>query len=163
MYNAVKNIMSAPELTELPDTGTEINLEYFKACLKEYLKLDEEMKTLSKALKQRRDKQNNLNVSLLTFLNKNEINQVQLEGVHAGQELLSDKVVRERTPSASSIIGIINSKLVNNPELLKSITDEINSQRESVEVEKLKIAKVKAKKTKPQEESDLSNALLNSV
>ncbi len=42
----VRNIMSAQQLNNLPTQegpGQEINLEYFKACLKEYLKLDEEI------------------------------------------------------------------------------------------------------------------------
>ena len=94
------SIMSAPDLANLAAQQSasdnageqEITLEYFKACLKEYLKLDEEIKTLGKALRQRRDKQSNISQSLLIFLNRNEINQVQLEGTYTGQELTPNKV-----------------------------------------------------------------------
>lgn len=164
------SIMSAPELTNLPlvassseESEQEVTLEYFKACLKEYLKLDEEIKLISKALRQRRDKQANLSQSLLIFLNKNEINQVQLEGTYAGQELIPDKINRVKGPSATSILEIVNAKLAENPELLKSITDEIDAHKEAVEVEKVKISKAKTAKKKAVpvvDESALSNALL---
>lgn len=171
MSNAVKqqslSLMSAPDLTNLPqereqEQEQEITLDYFKACLKEYLKLDEEIKLIGKALKQRRDKQTNLSQSLLMFLNKNEINQVQLEGTYTGQELIPNKVNKIKGPSASSILEIINAKLANNPDLLKTITDEIDAHKEAVEVEKVKISKIKSVKKKPAlvDESALSNALL---
>lgn len=177
MSNAVKykfNLMSAPDLTQLPDSdltassNDEVTMEYFKACLKEYLKLDEEIKTLSKALKQRRDKQATLSQSLLMFLNKNDIGKIQLEGNYTGQELLTDKVNKVKNPNATSILEIVNAKLANNQELLKEITDEIEAHKESVEVEKVKISKIgagsKKKKAAPtSEESALSNALLLGV
>lgn len=165
------DLMSAPDLTQLTEpqsstTGEEVTMEYFKACLKEYLKLDEEIKTLNKALKQRRDKQSTLSQSLLVFLNKNDIGKIQLEGNYSGQELLSDKVNKVKNPNATSILEIITAKLANNQELLKEITDEINAHKETVEVEKVKISKVSASKKKKTtsvptaEESALSNALL---
>ncbi len=175
MSNAVKykfNIMYAPDLTELAEShmvssNEEITMEYFKACLKEYLKLDEEMKTLNKALKQRREKQATLSQSLLLFLNKNDIGKIQLEGNYSGQELLTDKVNRVKAPNSTSILEIINAKLANNQELLKEITDEINAHKETVEVEKVKISKITAPKKKKAataaEESALSNALLLGV
>jgi ferritin len=177
MSNAVKykfNLMSAPDLTQLSEptltasSNDEVNIEYFKACLKEYLKLDEEIKTLSKALKQRRDKQTTLSQSLLMFLNKNDIGKIQLEGNYTGQELLTDKVNKVKNPNATSILEIISAKLANNQELLKEITDEIEAHKESVEVEKVKISKIgagsKKKKSAPAaEESALSNALLLGV
>ena len=166
--------MSAPDLTQLSEptltasSNDEVNIEYFKACLKEYLKLDEEIKTLSKALKQRRDKQTTLSQSLLMFLNKNDIGKIQLEGNYTGQELLTDKVNKVKNPNATSILEIISAKLANNQELLKEITDEIEAHKESVEVEKVKISKIgagsKKKKSAPAaEESALSNALLLGV
>lgn len=175
MSKAVKykfNLMSAPDLTQLPESNLmtssndEVTMEYFKACLKEYLKLDEEIKTLSKALKQRRDKQTTLSQSLLIFLNKNDIGKIQLEGNYTGQELLTDKVNKIKNPNATSILEIVSAKLANNQELLKEITDEITAHKESVEVEKVKISKIGAgskKKnagTSASEESALSNALL---
>jgi hypothetical protein len=177
MSNAVKykfNLMSAPDLTQLSDSNLtltsndEVTMEYFKACLKEYLKLDEELKTLSKALKQRRDKQATLSQSLLMFLNKNDIGKIQLEGNYTGQELLTDKVNKVKNPNATSILEIVSAKLANNQELLKEINDEIAAHKESVEVEKVKISKIgtgsKKKKAAPTaEESALSNALLLGV
>lgn len=177
MSNAVKykfNLMSAPDLTQLSESSLtvssndEVTMDYFKACLKEYLKLDEEIKTLSKALKQRRDKQATLSQSLLMFLNKNDIGKIQLEGNYTGQELLTDKVNKVKNPNATSILEIVSAKLANNQELLKEITDEIAAHKESIEVEKVKISKIgagskKKKAASTTEESALSTALLLGV
>lgn len=181
MSHAVKykfNLMSAPDLTQLSESGSlangttneELTMEYFKACLKEYLKLDEEIKTLGKALKQRRDKQSTLSQSLLMFLNKNDIGKIQLEGNYTGQELLTDKVNKVKNPNATSILEIVTAKLASNQELLKEITDEIAAHKETVEVEKVKISKIGAGSKKKKagsalsaEESALSNALLLGV
>lgn len=153
----------------------EMNIEFFKLTLKEYLKLDEETKTLSKALKQRRDKMVALNTTLLAFLNKNEINQVQLEGAYQGQELIPNKLQKVKSPGAGTILDVVKSKLSDKPELLEEITREIDALKETVEVENVKISKAKKvtptvvanavrkkKKTATTmaEESDLSNELL---
>jgi hypothetical protein len=152
----------------------EMNIEFFKMTLKEYLKLDEETKTLAKALKQRRDKMIALNTTLLAFLNKNDINQVQLEGAYQGQELKPDKTQKVKSPAAGTILDVIRAKLADKPELLEEITREIDSLKETVEVEKVKISKAKKvtptavagvirkKNKKPTlaEESAESNALL---
>lgn len=161
---------------ELANTQSseEMNIEFFKMTLKEYLKLDEETKTLSKALKQRRDKMVALNSTLLAFLNKNDINQVQLEGAYQGQELKPDKTQKVKSPAAGTILDVIRAKLADKPELLEEITREIDSLKETVEVEKVKISKAKKiaptaaagvirkknKKTTLSEESAESNALL---
>jgi hypothetical protein len=162
------------ESNEPAGTGEEMNIEFFKMTLKEYLKLDEETKTLSKALKQRRDKMVALNSTLLAFLNKNDINQVQLEGAYQGQELKPDKSQKVKSASAGTILDVIKAKLADKPELLEEITREIDSLKETVEVEKVKISKAKKiaptaaagiirkKNKKPTlaEESAESNALL---
>ncbi len=149
----------------------DMNIELFKMTLKEYLKLDEEIKTICKCLKERRDKIEALNATLLAFLNKNEINQVQLEGAYQGQELVPAKTQKTKSPGANSIMDIVKMKLADKPELLNEITQEIEGLRETVEVEKVKINKVRKpaaakvavkrpKKATLAEESALSTALL---
>jgi hypothetical protein len=150
------------------EQNTDMNIELFKMTLKEYLKLDEEIKTICKCLKERREKIEALNSTLLAFLNKNEINQVQLEGAYQGQELVPAKTQKTKSPGANSILDIVKLKLADKPELLNEITQEIEGLRETVEVEKIKISKVRAAKVavkKPKkatlaEESAMSTALL---
>ena len=155
-------------------SAPEIDIEYFKLTLKEYLKVTEEMKSLQKALKQRRDRLADLDVTLLALITKNNLAQVELQGAYVGQELTALKQQRIKGPSANSILDIIKEKLSGNPDLLNDITNTIEGLKETVEIEKLKIGKiskpattthkiVKPKAIKPKAiaiESDESTALL---
>lgn len=126
------------------ENNQQFDMEYFKVALKEYLKVNEETKALQKALKQRRDRIADLEATLLAFLIKNDIKEVNLEGSYQGQDLVPLKQQRVKGPSAGSILDVIKSKLAGNPQLLKEITDSIDGMKETVEVEKLKIGKTAA-------------------
>lgn len=152
------------------DDNQHLDMEYFKITLKEYLKVTEEIKALQKALKQRRDRLNDLEATLLAFLVKNDIKEVNLEGSYQGHDLMPLKQQRIKGPSAGSIMDIIKSKLSSNPELLKDITESIEGMKETIEVEKIKIGKSgktankiikpKAVKAKTADMSAQSTALL---
>ena len=121
--------------------GQNMDMEYFKITLKEYLKVTEEIKALQKAMKQRRDRLGDLEATLLAFLVKNDIKEVNLEGSYQGQDLIPLHQQRVKAPSAGSIIDIIKAKLADKPELLKDITATIDGMKETVEVDKIKIGK----------------------
>ena len=143
-----------------------IDINYFKQILKEYLKLEEEITTLKKALSQRRNKQSSLNQCLLTFLNSNNINEVQLEGNYQGQQLKPSSDNKTKNPNRNDILKVVEEKLKNNPELLKNIKQEINKLKETFTVEKVKISKIKINQ-KPKQKSlkessnESNNLLLN--
>ena len=122
-------------------SGQNMDMEYFKITLKEYLKVIEEIKALQKAMKQRRDRLGDLEATLLAFLVKNDIKEVNLEGSYQGQDLIPLHQQRVKAPSAGSIIDIIKAKLADKPELLKDITATIEGMKETVEVDKIKIGK----------------------
>ncbi len=128
--------------------GTQMDMEYFKITLKEYLKVTEEIKALQKAMKQRRDRLGDLEATLLAFLVKNDIKEVNLEGSYQGQDLIPLHQQRIKAPSAGSIIDVIKAKLADKPELLKDITATIEGMKETVEVDKIKIGKASSGKEK---------------
>lgn len=154
-------------------SSQQMDMEYFKITLKEYLKVTEEIKALQKAMKQRRDRLGDLEATLLAFLVKNDIKEVNLEGSYQGQDLIPLHQQRVKAPSAGSILDVIKAKLADKPELLKDITATIEGMKETVEVDKIKIGKAssvkdkiakvarpKAVKTTSAEASAASNALL---
>ncbi len=158
---------------ESTGAGQNMDMEYFKITLKEYLKVTEEIKALQKAMKQRRDRLGDLEATLLAFLVKNDIKEVNLEGSYQGQDLIPLHQQRVKAPSAGSILDVIKAKLADKPEILKDITATIEGMKETVEVDKIKIGKAgsakekvakvarpKAVKPTSAEASAASNALL---
>ena len=147
------------------DTANDIN--HFKLCLKEYLKLDDEIKTIQAVLRNKKDKFENLSLILLTFLENNNINQVQLEGDYKGQELVSQKCSRTKNISNKSLLEIIKNKCGDNTELYNSILSEVENQKEINEFSKIKIAKPKKDKYSNArlnlESEETNRLLLNSV
>lgn len=148
--------------TELNDGNIqiEITMDHFKMCLKEYLKIDDEIKTLSAVLRQKRERYDTLSKTLLLFLQKNKINEVQLEGDYEGKQLISQTQVKTKNASSNTVLDIIKKKLDGNTELLKSIMSEVEDIKETDEVEKIKISNGIKKKKKVKETNSLTNDLL---
>ena len=160
--NDTQNDTQNDNTTSNNNAQVSIDINYFKQILKDYLKLEEEISTLQKALKQRKTKQESLNHCLLNFLNQNCINEVQLEGTYQGQQLAPQMNNKTKGANKADILNILESKLKDNPEILKTIKSEIENLKETVQVEKVKISKIKAKKPKKnlKQSSDESNNLL---
>lgn len=139
----------------------DISIDHFKMCLKEYLKVDDEIKTLTAVLRQKRERYDTLSKTLLLFLQKNNINEVQLEGDYEGKQLISQTQVKTKNASSNSVIDIVKNKLGNNTELLNTILSEVENIKEVDEVEKVKIAKTTSnKKVKSKVTNSETNQLL---
>jgi uncharacterized protein YukE len=144
----------------------EINLQYFKSTIKQYIKIDNEIKALSSAVKQRKDKLSGLKQILFTFLKNHDIANVELQGSHKGKEIVQYESERKVNATSSTILKILNEKLKDTPELLKSINDELEKHSKKVESQTVKIKKKPKKKVKvnaKKKSSDLSNELLNTT
>jgi len=143
-----------------------IDINHFKLCLKEYLKLDDEIKTIQTVLRNKKIKYENLEETLLLFLQKNKINQVQLEGEYQGKELISQKLTKTKNVSSNGILDIIKQKCCQNNELFQSIMDEINKHKEINEIERIKISKPNIKKKKSiinNNNNETNHLLMNTV
>ena len=153
------NTETTTETNTMSNTDESIDINHFKLCLKEYLKLDDEIKTLQTVLRNKKNKYDNIEETLLLFLQKNKINQVQLEGEYQGKELITKTLNRTKNVSSNGLIDIIKDKCSNDQKLYQSILDEIEKNKETTEVNKLSIAKPKSNKSKAskkqaQEETD---------
>ena len=147
-------------------SNEEINLQYFKSTIKQYIKIDNEIKALSSAVKQRKDKLSGLKQILFTFLKNHDIANVELQGSHKGKEIVQYESERKVNATSSTILKILNDKLKDTPELLKSINDELDKHSKKVESQTVKIKKKPKKKVKvnaKKKTSDLSNELLNTT
>lgn len=135
-------------LDNIDNSNNELDLDYLKASIKEYLKLEEEMKALSIALRQRREKYNNLSKTLYMFLNTNNINEIELFGNYEGNEL--SKRTRESTRGLTykKLYEIVQEKLKDQPQLLESVDNAVNEIKSVVSVEEVKIQKSKSKAKK---------------
>lgn len=144
----------------------EINLQYFKSTIKQYIKIDNEIKALSSAIKQRKNKLSGLKEILFTFLKNHDITNVELQGSHKGKEIIQYESERKINATSSTILKILNEKLKNTPELLKSINDELEKHSKKIESQTVKIKKKVKKKARvnpKKKTSDLSNELLNTT
>ena len=155
-------------MTTPQEESNENNLDigHFKLCLKEYLKLDDEIKTLQTVLRNKKTKIEGLEETLLIFLEKNNINQLQLEGEYQGKEIVSHKKTQTKNVSSSGLLDIVKAKCGDNQALLASILAEIDEQKETSEVSKIKISSAKSGTSKSKKlrdkklESDESTRLL---
>jgi hypothetical protein len=142
---------------------SEINLEYFKSTIKQYIKIDTEIKALTNAIRQRREKLNGLKQILSTYLKNHDIENIELQGSYKGKEIIHYEHTRTLSANSNVILKILNDKLKDNPELLESINTELEKHKKKKTNQTVKIkkkAKKKAKIIPSINESNLSNNLL---
>lgn len=143
-----------------------LDISHFKLCLKEYIKLDDEIKTLQTVIRNKKTKIEGLEETLLIFLEKNNINQLQLEGEYQGKEIVAHKKTQTKNVSSAGLLDIVKAKCGDNQTLLASILSELDEQKETSEVSKIKISSskngnAKSKKLRDKKlESDESTRLL---
>jgi len=78
---------------------------FFQKMLQDYLTTESELKMLNEAVKKRRDKKNNLSESILTFIKKNNIKKINLDGDFKGHQL-AEKISKTSTISKDDIMSI---------------------------------------------------------
>jgi hypothetical protein len=148
----------------MPLISEELNLQQFKSTIKQYIKIDNEIKTLNSAISQRKERLSGLKQILFTFLKNYDISNIELQGSHKGKEIVQYESERNINATSITILKILNAKLQDSPELLKSITDELEKYTKTIEHRTVKIKKTPKKKKRVNPEktnSDRSNELLN--
>ncbi len=121
-------------------------IKYFKESVKEYLKLEEEIKTLDKASKVRKEKRKNIGDSILSFIQQKDISHVKLQGNYKGKQIENQQTVKKSNVSFKTVTNIIFEHFDNINDA-KNLMDKINGQRVETNVSRLRIAKDKKKKT----------------
>ena len=120
--------------------------EIFNSSLTEYLRLTEEIKTLQKAVKIRRDRKENLSNIILTFLNQNNIKGIQLEGDYMGKQISEKKSVTTVGFSKSTLDKVLVDYFGNNIEGYNKVNSLIANKLTKKENVKLSLHNVRKQK-----------------
>ena len=129
-----------PEIS--PDMETE-NIEVFNTALHQYLRLDEEIKTLMQAIRTRNEMKKKLSETLSTFLKTNQIKKVNLDGSYKGKRL---EAVVNTTVSGfnrTTVTEAIYNELKEDQEIFDKIMQALSRTSVMKEVWKLKIVEDK--------------------
>jgi hypothetical protein len=146
---------------EEPEMSEEECLNYFKECLQEYLKLEEEIRTLEKATKLRRTKKNKLSESILSYIQQKDISHVKLQGNYKGKQIESRTSVKKSSVSFKTITNIIFEHFEDINDA-KKLMEKINSNRTEKTTSKLRIGKEGKSKNTSQKLSSMINNISSS-
>ncbi len=121
------------------------NIEEFKAKINYYIKLDDEIKTLSDALRERRKEKQKFEDELLNFMKENEIDSIKSKSDNSQIELVQKK--KTETLSKEYLMSTL-LELLKNKSTAENITNYVYSKRGVVETEKIKRVKEGKRKSK---------------
>jgi hypothetical protein len=135
-----------PNVNTIDSIDDMANVEVFNTALHQYLRIEEEIKTLMIAIKTRNEIKRNLSATLSVFLKAKHIKKVDIDGCYKGKRL--EVEVRTSKPSFTreKVTEVIMNELKEEQELFDKIMSAIS--RTSVLREMYKIKVVEEKKTK---------------
>jgi len=156
--NLINNAISGMEIEPVreivnntnPDTqdtnNNMLNIEVFNSAMHQYLRMDEEIKSLMEAVKHRNQIKKQLGETISHFLRSNNIEKVDLDGSYKGKRL--ESIVKEvpRGFTKESVVSAIHDELQDDDELFDKIM--IALQRVSVMKEVWNLKITEDKKTK---------------
>ena len=144
--NQIDNIieMSNQELQNtVVGTMNEESIEVFNTALHQYLRIDEEIKTLMQAIRARNEIKKNLGETLSNYLKTNQIKNVNLDGSYKGKRL--EAVVNYTTTgfNKATVTEAIHNELKEDQEIFEKIMEALSRTSVMKEVWKLKITEEK--------------------
>jgi len=119
------------------------NVEVFNTALHQYLRIDEEIKTLMQAIRTRNEMKKNLAETLSSFLQTNQIKKVDLDGSYKGKRL--ESVVKNTVSGfkRETVTEAIYNELKEDQEIFDKIMQALSRTSVMKEVWKLKIVEEK--------------------
>lgn len=119
------------------------NVEVFNTALHQYLRIDEEIKTLMQAIRTRNEMKKNLGETLSSFLQTNQIKKVDLDGSYKGKRL--ESVVKNTVSGfkRETVTEAIYNELKEDQEIFDKIMQALSRTSVMKEVWKLKIVEEK--------------------
>lgn len=144
-YNSLNNVPQHDQLDNLQNTNVQEDtleenqddFELYKKKLqenvKEYLQIDDEIKALNKAIKERKKKKMDLSQYILACMNKFEINHMNITG---GKLIYS--VSKNKAPLNKNNITNLLTKYFNNDTKGAEVCNYILENREKIERVRLK-------------------------
>lgn len=136
-------IQQEQKLQNPQTTMNEADIEVFNTALHQYLRINEEIKTLMGAIKTRNEIKKNLSETLSSFLKTNQIKNVNLDGTYKGKRL--ETVVSTTTSgfNRSTVTEAIYNELQEDQEIFDKIMQALSRTSVMKEVYKLKIVEEK--------------------
>jgi predicted nucleic acid-binding Zn-ribbon protein len=113
-------------------------LEEFKKKVQIWLKLDNDVKRLNDALKERRKKKNKLNEEIMEFMDK-----YHFDDLNTDKGIIKYKKSSVKTPLSQKIIKEKLNELFENDDNTKEKINDIFDNREKIEKNKLTFKKLK--------------------
>lgn len=123
-----------------------MDISLFNNTLQEFLKLDQEIKKISAALKVRRDKKERLSEMILTFLKKNEMSQIELSGDYNGKQIKESTSTSVTGFNKKNVNEVLMNYFENNIDDYNKIMKNIEAKMVKKETTKLKMNKIKIDK-----------------
>jgi len=119
------------------------NVEVFNTALHQYLRIDEEIKTLMQAIRTRNEMKKDLAETLSSFLQTNQIKKVDLDGSYKGKRL--ESVVKNTVSGfkRETVTEAIYNELKEDQEIFDKIMQALSRTSVMKEVWKLKIVEEK--------------------
>lgn len=138
-----------PEETIQTTTSNNIdNIDVFNVALHQYLKIDEEIKALLEAVKERNKSKKQIAETLKTFLKSNQIKSVNLSGNYKGKKLQNEISYNTTGFTKRSVAEAIQEELHEDEELFTKVMNAISSKTTVKEVSKIKLVNEPKSKTK---------------
>jgi hypothetical protein len=134
------------ESTTTPEED-EARIEVFNTALHQYLRINEEIKSLMLAIKERNDIKRKLGDTLSNYLKAKQIKKVNLDGRDKGKRLEVEVKTTNTGFNKTSVTEALLSELQDETELFDKIMRAISKTSVLKEVWKLKVTEEKAART----------------
>mgnify|MGYP001326486299 CR=1 FL=1 len=133
---------------------TDEEIQFFKDTVQQFLKLQDEITTLEKALKDRKSTKKKLSDTISLFLNEKDISHINLQGNYKGKEIRYDTITKKETYNEKGMMNILMGCISNQDDIEKIYT-KMEENRKTKTVSKLKLKKI----SKESRTSSILNAI----
>lgn len=140
------------------------NIEVFNIALHQYLTIEEEIKALLIAIKDRNKKKRQLGESLSTYLQAKQVSTVKLGGSYKGKKLENTLSEKKTGFTKTSVTEAIYNELKEDEEVFAKVMESISRKTVLKEIWKIKIVNEKqgiSKLDKAKAKIDIAEELLN--
>jgi hypothetical protein len=157
--------MESNELESNSQTPSENfdNIEVFNVALHQYLKINEEIKALMEAVKERNKSKKQIAETLSTYLKSNQIKSVSLGGSYKGKKLQNDVRYNNTGFTKRTVAEAIQEELKEDEETFAKVMTAISNRTTTKEIWQIKLineAKAKTKIDKASSKIKEAEALL---
>jgi len=147
---ATNNELSHQELSNIEATTHQedaASIEVFNTALHQYLRINEEIKSLMTAIKERNDIKRKLGDTLSNYLKAKQIKKVNLDGSYKGKRLEVEVKTTNTGFNKTAVTEALLSELQEETELFDKIMRAISKTSVLKEVWKLKVTEEKTART----------------